>query len=69
MHEGNKHSELIIPKNFTFSYRHERGTDATAKAPCFVHTDASEAQVCVKAESMSLEWLWSLPVGIFDIYI
>ncbi|XP_031422260.1 transcription factor-like 5 protein isoform X2 [Clupea harengus] len=53
MHEGNKHSELIIPKNFTFSYRHERGTDATAKAPCFVHTDASEAQVCVKAENVT----------------
>ncbi|XP_076132922.1 uncharacterized protein LOC143114964 [Alosa pseudoharengus] len=52
MHEGNKHSELIIPKNFTFSYRHERGTDATAKAPCFVRTDASEAQLPVKPESI-----------------
>ncbi|XP_062397748.1 transcription factor-like 5 protein [Sardina pilchardus] len=51
MHDGNKHSELIIPKNFTFSYRHERGTDATAKAPCFVRTDASDAQLCVKPEN------------------
>lgn len=74
MHEGNKHSELIIPKNFTFSYRHERGTDTTAKAPCFVHSDTSDSQVCVKPESKSLKQacygLTPLMItpGLFEIF-
>ncbi|KAL2103619.1 hypothetical protein ACEWY4_000487 [Coilia grayii] len=60
IHEGAKQSELIIPKNFTFSCRHERGTDATAKAPCFARADAPEAQVCVKPENSTVGKAYTL---------
>ncbi|XP_030623662.1 transcription factor-like 5 protein [Chanos chanos] len=43
--EGNKHSELIIPKNFTFNYRPEKDGGTVVKAPCIIRTGSVEEGV------------------------
>ncbi|KAK6307770.1 hypothetical protein J4Q44_G00210410 [Coregonus suidteri] len=49
--EPNKHQGLIIPKNFTFSYRQDKMTD---KVPCVNRPNPTEEQLWVKVEDDAL---------------
>lgn len=49
MLDPNKHQGLIIPKNFTFSYRQDKMPD---KVPCVNSPNPTEEKVWVKVEGM-----------------
>ncbi|KAL7864517.1 hypothetical protein AOLI_G00159370 [Acnodon oligacanthus] len=53
--EGSKHPEVILPKNFTFSYRPDKTTDVLLRAPYMIHTDKVEEQRDSKLESEAEE--------------
>ncbi|KAL6483204.1 hypothetical protein MHYP_G00080760 [Metynnis hypsauchen] len=53
--EGSKHPEVILPKNFTFSYRPDKTTDVLLRAPYIIHTDKAEEQRGIKLEKGEAE--------------
>ncbi|XP_036447688.1 transcription factor-like 5 protein [Colossoma macropomum] len=53
--EGSKHPEVILPKNFTFSYRPDKTTEVLLRAPYIIHADEAEEQRGIKLERRSEE--------------
>ncbi|KAI4877851.1 hypothetical protein NFI96_026184 [Prochilodus magdalenae] len=49
--EGSKHPEVILPKNFTLSYRPDKTTDILLRAPYIIHADQANEQKGIKLES------------------
>ncbi|XP_051516407.1 uncharacterized protein LOC127419217 [Myxocyprinus asiaticus] len=41
---GGQQSEVVIPKELTFSFRADKGADSVTRAPCVIYTDTTDLQ-------------------------